>query len=397
MVKPSNTYSKLTAKELAGVDKEIRPLILEAMDLGCVGRFSNNGHFLIRNSLNQSAATSPLPPTKNRSHKNSITAIRRVIQAQRKYLENQEKAPAVPPVELTKITTVAHALIEYGPAFSSWLDTLDGAGAEEVIRVTGTEDDPVFELLRSKPTDDTLSENADDLSPVEEPELEPSDQEHEDSSRAEPAPPVPQWVCPHCGDDRQSQMALVGHLNSHRTLWVLGPEPDQTSVTTVSEMAHLNQIPVLKMHEMVAVAAAEMDLDAFPVGAVLPVDTLAISRDCDDSLRMPPPTPAKALPRPIQEMIAAGQPEQPEPAEPAEQPESPTAQSAPDTEELLQQIRQALQASQITDQNTIEELRAENSRITQELHAERELRIAAEKERSHLRHLLEQIHQISSL
>ncbi|MEU7318445.1 hypothetical protein [Streptomyces sp. NPDC007083] len=141
----SSTFRRLSRSDLGAFDREARDLILEAMEVGCLGRISSNGHCILHNNTGGTTSIPPHITSLNRSVQNARSDMRRFMAEHR--VEDRSTATTRTQRE-PQYMTVAHAFVEHGAAFSRWFDeqTRNGSGlpADAMVEVTFDDGKPCF-------------------------------------------------------------------------------------------------------------------------------------------------------------------------------------------------------------------------------------------------------------
>lgn len=140
----SSAFRRLTRADLVTFDREAKDLILEAMEVGCLGRVSAKGHAILRNNTGGTTSVPRNMTAPNRSAQNARADMRRLLAEHRPALE---KPPSTRPPRRAQQMTVAQAFVEHGAAFSRWFDALPaGLRADQLLKVSFDEADaPSFE------------------------------------------------------------------------------------------------------------------------------------------------------------------------------------------------------------------------------------------------------------
>lgn len=140
----SSAFRRLTRADLVTFDREAKDLILEAMEVGCLGRVSAKGHAILRNNTGGTTSVPRNMTAPNRSAQNARADMRRLLAEHHPVLE-KPTSTRVP--RRAQQMTVAQAFVEHGAAFSRWFDALPaGLRADQVLKVSFEEADaPSFE------------------------------------------------------------------------------------------------------------------------------------------------------------------------------------------------------------------------------------------------------------
>lgn len=72
-------YTKLTAADLRGFDREAKKLVLWAMEQGATGKVSSKGHAILRGPDGRTASVSPKWVLANRSAQNTRASVARLF------------------------------------------------------------------------------------------------------------------------------------------------------------------------------------------------------------------------------------------------------------------------------------------------------------------------------
>lgn len=147
---PASSESKtITAAELKGFDKESSKLILEAMRAGCTGRVSSKGHALIYNNAGDSTSVPRRMTAAGRTAGNTHAAVKTLMQNHQVTQSTEEPERTTQSKQLT----VAAALVEFGLAFSHWMDSEAlQLPAQAIIQATyRSKDDPSFKVIDAAP------------------------------------------------------------------------------------------------------------------------------------------------------------------------------------------------------------------------------------------------------
>ncbi|SIO87021.1 hypothetical protein [Nocardiopsis sp. JB363] len=149
MAKKRTKFGQLTHRDLRAFDQRSTDLVLAAMDAGCTGRVSSNGHAILHNSAGQTTSVPPNSVSLNRSAQNAAADLKRFLEG---HTTQPEAAPA--PANPTSPITVVEALDRYGMTFSNWMDTNGELSPKDKIEVVPAPDgSPLFSLLpESAPT-----------------------------------------------------------------------------------------------------------------------------------------------------------------------------------------------------------------------------------------------------
>lgn len=290
----ANDFRTMTAADLTGMGKDERGLVLEAMEAGCTGRFNASGGVIIRNSANDTATVYGRSRPGNRAWQNSVSSVRRLVEAEKSHRAATEEAPE--PTRLSGTTTVASAMVQHGAVFTSWMDSLGhGLPADAKVAVSGTEAEPVFSLVDAPapqgtapaapagPGQDRTDEQAGELA---------GEQADGTAEAAEAAPEPAPRTCPYCGNSFGTHTGLIGHLNTHRRVVLTDTSGALIARTSVRELAELNGTSVIDMHELLAVVLKEVGADP-GAGQLLVPEAQAL----DAGLKLPVrPEPDAAAP-----------------------------------------------------------------------------------------------------
>ncbi|UJW28827.1 hypothetical protein L3Q67_26565 [Saccharothrix sp. AJ9571] len=136
-------FRRLTRNELTTFDKEATDLILQAMEIGCLGRVSAKGHCVLRNNAGGSITVSRNLTSPNRTAQNARADLRRLIAEHR---GNPDAPAAHRTPQQSQQMTVRQAFVEHGAAFSRWYaDLPEGLPADQPLEITFDADArPVF-------------------------------------------------------------------------------------------------------------------------------------------------------------------------------------------------------------------------------------------------------------
>lgn len=111
-------FRRLTRADLITFDREAKDLILEAMDVGCLGRISSKGHCILRNNAGGSTSIPRNMSSPNRTAQNARADMKRLFAA-------------------------------HGNTFSRWFDDLPGGlPADQLLEISFNEtDEPFFNAV----------------------------------------------------------------------------------------------------------------------------------------------------------------------------------------------------------------------------------------------------------
>jgi hypothetical protein len=142
-------FRRLTRADLITFDPEAKDLILEAMDVGCLGRISSKGHCILRNNAGGSTSIPRNMSSPNRTAQNARADMKRLFAA--------HQPNAEPPVSdltsrRTQLITVAQAFVAHGNTFSRWFDDLPGGlPADQLLEISFNEtDEPFFNAVAAQ-------------------------------------------------------------------------------------------------------------------------------------------------------------------------------------------------------------------------------------------------------
>lgn len=144
----STMFRQLTRADLITFDREAKDLILEAMDVGCLGRVSSKGHCILRNNAGGSTSIPRNMTSPNRTAQNARAKMKRL-------LADHQSDPGASVSDLPRRTqrmTVAQAFIEHANTFSRWLDDLPGGlPADQLLEISFDEaDEPSFNPVSTR-------------------------------------------------------------------------------------------------------------------------------------------------------------------------------------------------------------------------------------------------------
>ncbi|MEU6263692.1 hypothetical protein [Saccharopolyspora shandongensis] len=142
------SFRRLTGADLITFDREAKELILEAMEIGCLGRISSKGHCILRNNAGGTASVQPNLTSANRTAQNARADMRRLMAGHR---HDTEPSASRPTPRQAHRMTVSQAFVEHSAAFSRWFDGLPGGlPADQLLNVTFDKTgQPVFETVQT--------------------------------------------------------------------------------------------------------------------------------------------------------------------------------------------------------------------------------------------------------
>lgn len=152
---PSNSWSRLTSRDLTGFDQRAKELILNAMELGCTGKISSRHHAILRNAAGGTTSVPRNLTSQNRTSKNCEAGVRRLLEQHTAATPATEAAAGDNHAQGPSTITVKEAFLEHGAAFSSWLDTLGHSlPADALIEVRTSARGAAFDIA-DQPTPGT--------------------------------------------------------------------------------------------------------------------------------------------------------------------------------------------------------------------------------------------------
>jgi len=89
-----DAFRTLGRGDLLGFDQEAKDLILEAMEIGCLGRVSTKGHCILRNNVGGTASIPRNMTAPNRTAQNARADIRRLMSAHRQQRKRADELQA---------------------------------------------------------------------------------------------------------------------------------------------------------------------------------------------------------------------------------------------------------------------------------------------------------------
>lgn len=138
-------FRLLRREDLLAFDEAATALILYATSMGVLGRISNKGHCILRNSSGGTTAVARNSSLANRTSKNAQAGVRRLLR------DHRQPTPDDEPARPAERITVTRALRTHGAGFATWLDSHpDGLAPDALIEVTFTGSEPTFTLVDAR-------------------------------------------------------------------------------------------------------------------------------------------------------------------------------------------------------------------------------------------------------